>query len=168
MPYPTLPDYWHEAVAEFFEHTGTIRRPTPNETMISPGAPKGRNRIGAITPVDTSAMNPIIGENPDPEPNDYPDGENPYEDFPISFRPVSTTRGEVALGRVTIGRSTADATAKANLKRARSGDILVVDEGLSNKVRYNILNVIVRQELEITTFRLERIVEKADELPEDA
>ena len=155
MNYPTLPDYWHEAVAEFFEHKGTILRPSP----------ASRNNIGAITPVDTSDDNRIIGVNVPPEPNDYPNGENPYEDFPISFRPVSTTRGEVALGRVTIGRSTADATAKANLKRARSGDILVVDEGLSNKVRYNILNVIVRQEVAITTFRLERIVEKADELP---
>ena len=47
-----------------------------------------------------------------------------------------------------------------NLARARAGDVLIVDEGTGREVMYNILNIVARQELDVSTFRLERIIEK--------
>lgn len=143
MPSPQLPTEWHEAIGEFFQFRAEIRRPTPAQ----------RSRLGSVSPVDTSDANPVLT-------NRF--GER-YDNFYITLRPVSTTRGEAELPRATIPRSAADATAKANLRESRSGDILVVYENTdTDPVSYNILNVVVRQELDMTVFRLERIIEKHD------
>ena len=143
MTYPRLPQNWHDAVSIFFEHEGEIRRPTASS----------RSKFGAAIPSDVSIQNP---------PLEFTDIEgNTFTRFPISFRPVNTTRGEVELPRATIPRSTADALAKANLKEVRASDILAVYERVdTDPVLYDILNVIVRQELDLTSFRLERTIEK--------
>lgn len=197
--------------------------------MIRPDTTE-RTMIGSTTHTDTSGVGMVL-----------------YSNIPISFDPVSTTRGESALPRSTVPHSTLDAIAKNSLTDARASDLLIVEQGrmlvrdgldgvpvfkgdslgaaenerdeyfdanladlitydgddslyirlewklshqiessvlfqrrtssevngvvtydwesapFDNEIRYNILNVVPRQEIEIAQFRLERVPDETQE-----